>query len=142
MPLPDLSPEQRKAALESASADLRYLLVREEVLEVHQGKLFRTGVTTLGRFAALVGTEAELKELATAELGIDSAADLLQRVQASALVCAWQSARSRVDQRAKLEGEFDARQITKPLPSTDHEATWKALKQRWGPPEESEVPAV
>ncbi|MEC8197811.1 MAG: hypothetical protein VX228_16285, partial [Pseudomonadota bacterium] len=51
---------------------------------------------------------------------------VLQRVQASALVCAWQSARSRVDQRAKLEGEFDARQITKPLPSTDHEAMRKA----------------
>ena len=85
MPLPDLSPEQQAAALESASADLRYLFSREEVLEVHQGKLYKTGVATIGWFAALVGTETELKELATAELGIDSLADLLQRVQASAL---------------------------------------------------------
>ena len=91
--------------------------------------------------------EAELKELATAELGIDSPADLLQRVQASALVCAWQSARSlktggRSSRASSTPGRTRSRYhlpTTRPCgrPSSSAGGRWKRARSRRGPVKEA-----
>ena len=64
-------------------------------------------------------------------------------MQVAALVCAWQAARTRVEQQQeKMEGECDAHQVVKPLSVTDHQAMRLAFQRRYWKLEENQVPAI
>ena len=59
-------------AVATGSAELSFLLEREGVDTGFSEKLFAEGVDTVGKFAALVDDQTELRELLKTEFGMDS----------------------------------------------------------------------
>jgi hypothetical protein len=83
------------------STELAFLLEREKVSEDFKGKLVEFGVTTIPKFAALVDTQVEVRELLKEEFGLDSkAGNMKMKADVSAILVAWGAAKKRADKQA------------------------------------------
>ena len=120
---------------------MTFLLEREGVDADFQKKLLAAGVNTVGKFAALVDTQAELRDLLKDEFGLDSRAGGLQvKAVVAAILVSWAAATKRQEKRAELEGELDARGEPKPVGVTDAMAMKRAFETRFWPLEEERTP--
>jgi hypothetical protein len=135
-----LTADQTAAALKAASAELRYLLEREKVPEVVQAKFYHVGITTVSHFASFAEDAAELKTCLKDEFGLDAGASLDARVQVACVVCAHASAKTRISKRSELEGELEAKHLTKPLPANEINAMRAAFEKKWWKIEDKETP--
>jgi hypothetical protein len=115
------------------STELAFLLEREKVSEDFKGKLVEFGVTTIPKFAALVDTQVEVRELLKEEFGLDSkAGNMKMKADVSAILVAWGAAKKRADKQAEFEGEAEVRNEPKRIPVGDHMAMKDAFeKKHW-----------
>ena len=141
MPVGPLTAEEEAAASSSAQSDLKFLLQREEVPAALQNLFYHIGVTTLGRFAALVATPAELKTLLRVEFAVDADNSLAERVNVSKVTVAWRAACQRTEKVAELEGDAQARQLPRPLATSEYQSMRAAHGARWWELEDSNTPS-
>lgn len=139
-PMAELTPAQHAEAMLRGSSELKFLLAREEVPEVLQGKLFHVGIHTLARFSTVVDNAAELKAMLVADFGIDGAVSLALKVQVASVIVAFNAARIRTEKFAEVEGELQSRRLQKPMATSDYSAMRQAFEQKWWPLEDSNCP--
>ena len=136
-----LTEDEKQKALDSAGADLAFLLAKEGVTEEVQVKLYAAGVTRLSQFAAFATDVTDFKAVLKTDLSLDPADGLAIRVQVAGLVCAFKAAQVRSARYAEYEGELDAKQMTKPLPPSDMMAMRRAYEAQYWRLEDVEVPS-
>ena len=122
-----LSAQQKIDVKEAASTDLSYLFAKEGVSEEVQLLFFHVGVTTPAKFATFAADAKDLKDVLKAGFKLDSSVNIAQRVAVAAVMCAFATATVRTEKRAELEGELEARRMTKPLSSNE----WSSMKTLW-----------
>jgi hypothetical protein len=136
-----LLPAEEVAAYKTATAELIYLLDKEDISYATQCKLYHVGVRTLGKFASLVADAKELKVVCKDDFGIDGTVGIKERVEVAGLVCAFMNAQQRTSKKAEYEGELDARHITKEMGKSEFLAMKQAWELKWWPLEDKETPA-
>ena len=93
----------------SLSSELTFLLDREDVDEDFRNKLVEVGLNTVAKFAAVVDTSAELRELLKDDFGLDGKTGGLQtRSKVAGILVAWGTARKRSEKQAEVDGERSA----------------------------------
>ena len=136
------APPVRTMASSTGSSELTFLLEREGVEADFQTKLLGAGVNTVGKFAALVDSQAELRDLLKDEFGMDSRAGGLKvKAAVAAVLVSWAAAKKRQEKRAELEGELDARGEPKPVGVNDALAMKQAFETRFWTLEEERTPS-
>jgi len=131
---------QQKAALDSASSDLKFLLSREGVSDLNQAKLYHIGVNNISLFVTFVTDEADLRDVLKINLELDPAARLGDRIQVAAITCAHQTARIRREKLSEVEAELQSRQWQKPLPKSDFLAMRVAYESKHWRLEDKMIP--
>ena len=121
------------------SAELKFLLNREEVPETIQSTLFEAGVRTIKQFGALVKDTDELRELAKDSFNLDGK-DLKSKVQLSCLVCAFTAAKARANETDKLDAENEVRSLPKTIPGNDFMAMRKAFQAKFWELDDTRTP--
>ena len=122
------------------SADLQFMLARQEVPAAIQGQFYHSGITTIGKFATIVDSVGDLKVLLRDEFGVDETASLAVRVIVSAIVVAFKLAQSRLSEEAKVEGEMTTKQLQKLLPPSEWASMRKLWEAKWWCLEDSTTP--
>ena len=80
-PLVQLTDDQKNAAAQAATPDLKFLMDREGVNEDIQLVLYHMGVTTVRLFASLATDTQDLAGvIKTGGFGLDPSGDLLMRI--------------------------------------------------------------
>ena len=120
MPLVPLDDAARETALESGSAELRFLFNKEEVPDAVQALFFSIGIKTIARFASVAQDIEDLKTLLKDEFGLDAKADVSSRVIVASLVCAYRTSATGTLKIAEYEGELESKRLPKPLSCGDH----------------------
>ena len=136
-----LSPEEQELAMKRAGADLSFLLDREGIDRADQAMLYHVDVTTVSRLAAFASDAADLKATLKRAFDMDADAGLLDRVRVTKLVVAWQSAQTRSEKVAQLEGEQAAMQLPKPLAGNDYTVMRMAYQTKWWKLDEKQTPS-
>ena len=116
------------AALELLAPDLRFLLAGREVDHALQANIAATGFTTISLFSLIADTRGDLRaalhdppfNLNPNEGGLDPSLAAGRRVQAARLLDAWETARSRVEEKKKLQAEQRASRLPLTLNATEH----------------------
>lgn len=111
---------EQAAALEKASADLKFLLSKEGVSILNQAKIFHVGIINMQLFSTCVSDEKDLRDMLKTNLELDPTADIGHRVQVAAFTCAYLSARVRREKQAEVDAEMQSRQMIKSLPKSDY----------------------
>lgn len=122
-----MTPAEVTAALELGNSDLKFLFTKNEVDDELQAMFFHSKVNTVARFTAIVKDADDLKELVKAEFGIDAMVSLENRVRVSNVVISYNTAVQRVLKQAEEEGELAAKNLVKPMPTTE----WAAMREAW-----------
>ena len=141
MPPLVLTPEEKAAALPKGSADLRYLLERNDVSADVMAAWFHAGVVSLEKFANIAKNVEDLAQVLKDHLGLDPTASLADRVMVAAVTCAWSNARTRVQRSAEVEAEMDTKDWVKPMVSTEWLAMKSGLEKVIGTVEDKATPA-
>ena len=102
----------------NASAELKFLLNKEEVPEPIQVVMFAAGVRTVKQLASLVKDADDMRELAKDSFGLADNKDLATKVQLSCLICAFNAAKARSTEMDKLDAENELRSLPKVVPRT------------------------
>jgi len=131
---------QQRAALESASADLKFLLSKEGVSVENQAKLYHAGIRTMQLFSTFVVDEADLRKLLKDNLELDPSSDIVHRVQVASVTCAFLSAKVRREKQSEVDAEMATRQWQKPMPRTDYLAMRIAFESRHWRLEDKMIP--
>ena len=114
------------------SSELSFMLEREGVDNTIQDKLREAGIVTVAKFAAIVDTQAELRDLLKDEFGLDSkAGGLAVKAKVSSVLVAWAAAKKRAEKQADVDGEREARNEPKPIAVGDMHAMKKAFETRF-----------
>ena len=142
MPVAPLTEEEKVQAAKAAGADLRFLFAKEGLKEELQLKLFHVGVTSVSRLAAFAEDVEDFKKVLKSDFDLDPSADLTSRVELAGAICAYKAATARSAKVHEIEGDMDARQLTKPLPTSDLLAMKKAFEARWYPMDDKDTPAA
>ena len=127
-----LNQQQSEAALASGSSELKHLLAREGVSANIRAVFYYVGATTLAKFAVLCRDENDVRKVMKDELGIDDQAGLAERGQIAGVLAAWNDARTRATEAAKVQGEFDAKRMTKPLLGNEYSSMRRAFEAVYG----------
>ena len=133
--------EERERAMQAGSSELKFLLAREGVEETLQAKFFHVGICTISKFATIVDTVAELKDMLKTDFELDATANLGDRVKVASVVVAYKAALSRTEKAAEVEGELQSKRLQKPLASSDFSVMRSAFEHKWWPLEDSQCPA-
>ena len=136
-----LSEDQQTEAMKAATSELKFLLGKEGISETVQGRLYHVGATTLAKFSVFFTDEADLRQVAKDELGIDPANSLKERSELAGLIVAYGQAKTRTEEVAKHLGELDARSQVKPLVGSDFLAMKAAFEQKYAKLEDQETPS-
>ena len=93
---------------------------RENVDKDFRDKLVEVGLNTVPKFAAVVDSAAEMRDLLKDDFGLDGKQGGLQvRSKVAAILVAWGTARKRSEKQAEVDGERDARMEPKQLAQGD-----------------------
>ena len=141
MPPLVLTADEKRLALESGGADLKFLLGKEEIDEEAQAILYHVGVKTVSRFASFAKDGEDLKKVLKDDFGLDQATDIRQRGQVAAILCAFQNAQARTTKHAEVDAEMETRQWTKVVPSSDYIAMRMAFEKKFWKLEDRETPS-
>jgi hypothetical protein len=124
------------------STELVFLLDREGVVEDFRAKLLDYSVITVPKFAALVDTQEELKDLLKAEFDMDAKGGTMAvKAKVAAIVVAWTSAKARAAKQAEMDGEADARSEPKRIPASDTLAMKAMFEKRFWALEDELTPS-
>ena len=132
---------EQEEALKQGSSELKFLLAREQVDEALQAKFFSVGIISVPKFATIVSDEAEMKTLLKDEFELDATTDLASRVKVSSVIVAYKSAQGRTAQVAVVEGELEAKHLTRPLGVTEYTSMRSSWEQKWWPLDDSSMPS-
>ena len=125
-------PQRLSAMALELSSELSFMLEREGVDNTIQDKLREAGIVTVAKFAAIVDTQVELRELLKDEFGLDSkAGGLAVKAKVSSVLVAWAAAKKRAEKQADVDGEREARNEPKPIAVGDMHAMKKAFETRF-----------
>ena len=133
--------DEQVAAIESASADLKFLLSREGVSILNQAKIFHVGIQSMQLFSTFVTDEADLRDMLKTELELDPATRIADRVQVASFTCAYLSARVRREKQSEVDAEMQSRQMIKPLPKSDYLAMRIAFEAKFWKIEDKATPS-
>ena len=136
-----LDADQQAEAMKAATSELKFLLGKEGISELAQGRLYHVGATTLAKFSAFFTDEKDLRTVAKDELGIDPANSLKERSELAGLIVAYGQAKTRTEEVAKHLGELDARSQVKPLVGSDFLSMKAAFEQKYAKLEDQETPS-
>ena len=136
-----LSNDEKQAAMDAASSELKFLLGKEGIQLGTQARLFHCGATTLSKFGAFFADEKDLREVAKEELGIDAAASLRDRAELAGLIVCYNQAKTRTAEVSKFIGELDARQQAKPIIGTEFLAMRTAFEQKYEKLDDQDCPS-
>ena len=136
-----MNDEQKLAALKKAESDLKYMLDKEDVEEDIQCKFFHIGITGVRHFAAFASTIDEFKAALKEGFGLDPGGGFADRVRVAKLVVSWEAAKARSSKAAEIAAENDAREIPKPLPTTEFIAMREAFEKLYGSIADEKMPA-
>lgn len=132
---------EQQAALEKASADLKFLLSKEGVSVLNQAKIFHVGITTMQLFSTFVSDEKDLRDMLKVNLELDPSQDIAHRVQVAAFTCAFLSARVRREKQSEVDAEMQSRQMIKPLPKSDYLAMRIAFESKFDKMDDKHTPS-
>ncbi|CAE8584251.1 unnamed protein product, partial [Polarella glacialis] len=121
--------------------DLVYLFGRHEVNTRLQALFFHSGVKSLDTFAHFAKDVSDLQSVMKDSFGLDPATSLDHRAQASAVICAWNNAKTRSHKAAELEAEMEVRQWTKPVSGSDYVAMRSAFEAKFWKMDDRETPS-
>ena len=115
------------------TSELAFLLEREKVKDTFSQKLADNGIDSIAKFAAIVDTQVEMRELLKDEFGMDSKGGGLEiKSQVAAILVAWTAAKKRAAKQAEQEGESEVRNEPKKIQASDHTAMKTAFEsQHW-----------
>ena len=125
----------------AAGSDLLYLLGAESVDTDTQNKFFHVGVTSVPKLSVFAKDEVELKDLLKTEFELDASVDISQRVKIGNVLIAFQRAQSRTIEESKLDAEFTAKRLTRPLKSSDYSSMRAGWENRWWKLDDKNIPA-
>jgi hypothetical protein len=129
-----------RAAMEKGDAGIKALLV--EVDELTQARFYHVGVTSVTRFAAFATTTADLQAVLRANFELDPADSIAARVRTANVVIAFELAKLRVVEVAKVEAEMQTRRLPRPMPATEYSLMRSAWENRFWTLEDKECPAM
>ena len=141
MPRAVLSNDEREEAMAAASADMKYLLGRQEVSVENQALFYHHGLTTIEKFANAVRDKEDLAKMLKEHWELDPDRSLNERVQVAAIMCAYGNAATRSQRAAEVEAEYDTKEWTKPIIAGEWQAMKMALEKRIGKLEDKTMPA-
>ena len=136
-----LTPDEEAAAMKLGGTDLVYLFGRHEVNTRLQALFFHSGVKSLDTFAHFAKDVSDLQSVMKDSFGLDPATSLDHRAQASAVICAWNNAKTRSHKAAELEAEMEVRQWTKPVSGSDYVAMRSAFEAKFWKMDDRETPS-
>lgn len=137
----NLTADEKLAALEKGSSEIRFLMERNNVDNDIQAMLYHSGICTLPVLATIASSAGELKTLVKDEFGVDSDANLAARVRVANLIVAWENATVRARKQSEVEGELGTKHLVKPITNSDYIAMRQSWETRYWPIEEEYVPA-
>ena len=105
MPLTELTEEQQKVALASASSDLKFHLAEKGVPQKVQIALFHAGFTNLHLFAGMDESRTDVRGALAAEIGLKHDEDTPSRIAVASVLAAWESSRLQATTEEKLKVE-------------------------------------
>ena len=123
-----------------ASAELKFLLNKEEVPDEYQKALITAGVKTVKQLASLVKDADEMRELAKENFGLGDPKDLATKVKLSCLICAFNAAKARATEMDRMDAENELRSQPKVVPANDFLAMRNAFKAKYWSLEGSKTP--
>ena len=141
MPLQIFSPAEQAAAKERAGSDLQYHLAEVGISDEIQAALYANGVTSLRVFAGLDESREKVRECLRADLGLDSADGMPQRLQVALLISAWEAARVQLSASELAKVEAKAHALPRPVGASELSAMRKAAEARLGALKGNEVPS-
>ena len=142
-----LGDDEVAAALGLMSPELKFVLAGKEVPNRLQAHLGRYGFKTLSTFAVMADTRADFREtLRGAPFSLDLTegdADvrLQKRVNLARMIDAWETAKVRVEERARVESEQRASRLPVTVSATEHITLRRAYEAAHGRVEDKHFPA-
>eukprot|EP00913_Durusdinium_trenchii_P023640 g22210.t1 len=128
-------------AVEAAGTDLKYLFSRHEVSVDNQKLFYHHGVTTLEKLSNFAKDREDLTAVLKEHWELDAERSLDERVQVSAIVCAFSNAKTRSQRAAEVDAEYDSLQWSRPVVAGEWAAMRSALEKRYGHLEDKIYPA-
>lgn len=123
------------------TAELKFLLSRQDVELGNQRLFFHHGVTMVEKLANMAKDRDDLVEVLKEHWGLDQTATLQQRVQVAGIACAYANAQTRSQRSAEVEVEYDIQDKPKPLISGEWTTMRAALERRQGTIEDHVMPS-
>ena len=92
MPLTALDADIIRAKINEAADDLRFVFEENRLSHLAQATLINAGCDTLRRMARFASTEAEVRAALAAQLNLDEATSLQERVLVADICSVWNDA--------------------------------------------------
>lgn len=125
----------------NVGSDLLHLMATSRVSNDVQAKFYLAGVDSVRSFAALVSSEAELRELLKTELNLPDENTMAAKVKMSKVIVAWEVARTRTTKMAEMDGEAEIRGEPKMLAMPDYQSMKTSFEGKHWDVEEKLTPS-
>ena len=120
---------EQAAAVDAATADLKFLLSKEGVSVLNQAKVYHVGIINIQLFSTFVSDEKDLREFLKTNLELDPATDVASRVQVAAFSCAWLPKSDYLATRVSWKQGSKGSRTGWSLAGTIWNVSWKMLNQ-------------
>ena len=141
MPLPTVSEEDAKKALESAQSDLHWILDDNEVEQDVQVALYHVGFVKLRIFVGLGESRQEVRQALKESFGLDVAADLKTRQRVAMVLAAWDGAKDYSAKETAVRVEAQTSRLPGPINAIEHLSLRESYEKRFTKLRDSEVPS-
>lgn len=141
MPLISLSAEEKAAALQAASPDLKYHLSEVGVPVDVQAALYHKGFTTLRLFSGIDESRLEVRAALAVEIGLKHDDNTQARQSVAVLLSAWESSRSQLVAEDRMRVESKLGQTHRIVQTSELSAMRQAVEAQVGQLQDDEVPA-
>ena len=135
-----LTEDQKTAAYEAGTSEFKQLLNKEGVDYDLQVQLMHNGVVNSRLYSVLAKDDEEFKKMLKDHFGVDAEADFRARVKMSKALLAWNLAKTRVTESAKVDGILEAKGLPKELSVPDGNLMRAAFEEKWWELEDEQVP--
>ncbi len=140
MPLTVIDATQHQEGLASLEPEFMTLLEDKKVSVSARAVLGHLGVTRMQTYANLEADELKLRQMLASDLGLDSAEGMKVRIEISALIEAWKSARQRVQVADEAAAEARAHGRPREVLATQALSIRRAHALSFGKLEDHEFP--
>ena len=136
-----MTPLEVEEALKKADSEMVFAFERSDVDNTVLAFFVHVGVDNMTKFAGIAKDSDDLKQLLKDEFDLDASKSLRDRVKVTNVIICFETAKTRVAERNKLEGELMAKHLVKPLTVSEHSAMRTAWERRFWAIDEEWVPA-